>query len=62
MILRMKLNKWSDLEANIGCIKVPVKVGRSIGYMEVFDDLQEMRKEYPKENDYVEIAEVTKKK
>lgn len=58
MILRMKLNKWSDMEINVGSIRVPVKVGHSIGYMEVYDCIEKMRQDYPDETYYTQIQEV----
>lgn len=57
MILRMRLNRWSDLNAVIGQVQIPVRVGKSIGYMEVYESVEDMRKEYPRENEFIGIQE-----
>ena len=61
MFLRMRLNRWDNFELNLGRINVPVKVGQSIGYMEVYESLDDLKKDYPREEEYAEIREVNKK-
>lgn len=58
MYLRMKLNRWSDLEAQVGLLRIPVTINKSLGYMEVYNDLESMLKDYPKEQFYVQIQEI----
>ena len=57
MYLRMRLNRWSDIEAQIGVLKIPIKINKSIGYMEVYDDLENMLKDYPHEKYYIQVEE-----
>ena len=61
MYLRMRLNKWDNMEVTIGRINVPVKVGQSIGYMEVYESLDDLKKDYPREDAFMQIEEVEKK-
>jgi len=60
MYLRMRLNKWSDIEATIGLLKIPVKLNNSIGYMEVYENVEDLKKDYPKEKYYIEVEETKK--
>jgi len=57
----MRLNKWDNMEVTIGRINVPVKVGQSIGYMEVYESLDDLKKDYPREDAFAEVREVEKK-
>lgn len=61
MYLRMRLNRWSEYEVNLGRLNIPVKVGKSIGYMEVYESLDDLKKDYLREEEFAEIIEVEKK-
>lgn len=54
----MRLNKWSELDLSLGRINIPVKVGKSIGYMEVFETIEDYHKDYPKEINYIQIETI----
>ncbi len=57
-VLRMRLNKWSDMEASIGgSIRVPVNVGHSAGFLEVFKTLEDYHRDYPEEEMFTYIEE-----
>jgi hypothetical protein len=57
MFLRMRVNRWSEYELASGQLTIPIKPGKSIGYMEVFETLDAMKKQYPKEKDFIEVVE-----
>ena len=57
----MRLNRWSEYEVNLGRLNIPVKVGKSIGYMEVYESLDDLKKDYLREEEFAEIIEVEKK-
>lgn len=59
MYLRMRLRKWDDIEATLGRLRVPITLNRSIGFMEVYETVEDMKKDYVNENAYVQVEEIT---
>ena len=51
----MRMNRWEDIEASVGLLKIPIKLNK---YMEVYDDLESLLKDYPKEQYYIQIEEM----
>lgn len=54
MIVRMRLRKWDDCFEGAG-FKVDIKTP-SIGFLEVYDSVDALHKEYPGEINYAEIT------
>lgn len=57
----MRLRRWDEaLEAVNIPWRVAVKSGPCVGFLEVFDTLEDMYREYPDESHYAEIHLVEK--
>lgn len=55
MFLRMRLRNWDSFEANLGSLKLPISVNNSMGFLEVYTTLEDLKKDYPDEKYYIEI-------
>ena len=55
----MRLQKWSEVEGCEGAIRIPIPIKHSHGFVEVYQSVEEMRQDYPGENQFMEISEVT---
>jgi hypothetical protein len=66
MYVRMRIRKWDDaFEVDFGFIsgqRLPTKFVNSIsiGFLEVYDTLEDLLKEYPNETNYAQIEEIKK--
>ncbi len=57
MFVRMRLRKWDDA---FECKDLPFPVnivGAGVGFLEVYETLSDLHKEYPGETSYLEIQE-----
>ena len=56
MWVRLRLEGWDNLEVMYAGKVLPIKFGgESLGYLQVYDSLEELLAEYPEETKYQEI-------
>ena len=59
MIVRMRFRKWDGAFECKQLPHLPISVsrGKSCGFLECFETVDDLRAEYPDEHEYVEVAE-----